>query len=159
MPSETVYIKTDLGRSEIDTRAMKLSPALRSILLVVDGQRNVTQLRGLAQRLHAPDDALDQLSRIGLIGRADGEVVPAPLPTADGEGSANRYRVLSGLMSEAVRAYLGLRGYFMQLKIERCASADELAALLPELTAAIAKAKGDAHAAQWQQGVREAALG
>ena len=26
-------------------------------------------------------------------------------------------------MSEAVRAHLGLRGYFMQLKIERCTDA------------------------------------
>ncbi len=69
---------------------------------------------------------------------------------------AERYRVLSGLMSEAVREHLGLRGYFLQLKIERCSDAGELSALLPELTAAIAKSKGVPSAQQWERGVRAA---
>ena len=36
--------------------------------------------------------------------------------------TANRYSVLYTLRSDAVREHLGLRGYFMQLKIERCAT-------------------------------------
>ncbi|QCW25441.1 hypothetical protein FE772_06945 [Lysobacter enzymogenes] len=51
-------------------------------------------------------------------------------------------------MSEAVREHLGLRGYFLQLKIERCANSDELAALLPELSAALAKVRKDDVAAR-----------
>ncbi len=152
MLADEVYVKTDAGRDEIETRARKLSPALRSTLLVVDGRRTIAQLLGLAGGLHAPPDALAQLSELGLI---------APLAQTMSAGAASsdiadRYRMLSGLMSEAVRQHLGLRGYFMQLKIERCADTDELSALLPELTAAIAKAKGLPSASQWEQGVRAA---
>lgn len=157
MDNRQVYTKTDLGRSEIDTRAMKLSPSLRSILLVVDGQRNDAQLRALGGRLHAPADAIDQLLRIGLIGSVTAGVGP-DAPVAEVSDIGTRYRTLSGLMSEAVREHLGLRGYFMQLKIERCADAAELAALLPDLRGAVAKAKGVPYASQWEQGVREAAV-
>jgi len=156
MRTEEVYAKTDAGRDEIETRARKLPPALRSILLVVDGRRNIGQLLGLAGGLHAPPDALAQLAELGLIAPLAQIAVagtPHAMPSSD---LADRYRLLSGLMSEAVRQHLGLRGYFMQLKIERCADTDELSALLPELAAAIAKAKGVPSASQWEQGVRAA---
>ncbi|MCL1634333.1 hypothetical protein M2650_06755 [Luteimonas sp. SX5] len=154
MRADEVYAKTDAGRDEIETRARKLAPALRSTLLVVDGRRTIAQLLGLASGLHAPPDALAQLAELGLIAPV-GQIAPgaAPLPQSD---VADRYRLLSGLMSEAVRQHLGLRGYFMQLKIERCADTDELSALLPELTAAIAKSKGEPSASQWERGVRAA---
>lgn len=159
MNNQRIYGKTDLGRSEIETRAMKLSSPLRSFLLVVDGSRSAVQLRELGKRLHAPGDALEQLLQKGLIGApAAGVDSGATAVTAEGADIANRYRTLNGLMTEAVREHLGLRGYFMQLKIERCADAVELATLLPGLSAAVAKAKGATYASQWEQGVREAAL-
>lgn len=156
MRADEVYAKTEAGRDEIQTRARKLPPALRSTLLVVDGRRTIAQLLGLASGLHAPPDALAQLAELGLIApltQTAAAGVSPPLPQSD---SAERFLLLSGLMSEAVRQHLGLRGYFMQLKIERCADTDELSALLPELTAAIAKAKGASLASQWEQGVRAA---
>lgn len=155
MLADEVYVKTDAGRDEIETRARKLPPALRSTLLVVDGRRNIGQLLGLVSGLHAPPDALAQLSELGLIAPLAQTMSPGEASYASSD-IADRYRVLSGLMSEAVRQHLGLRGYFMQLKIERCADTDELSALLPELTAAIAKAKGVPSATQWEQGVRAA---
>lgn len=156
MRSDEVYAKTEAGRDEIQTRARKLPPALRSTLLVVDGRRTIAQLLGLASGLHAPPDALAQLAELGLIAplaQMASAGAPQLSPQSD---SAERFLLLSGLMSEAVRQHLGLRGYFMQLKIERCADTDELSALLPELTAAIAKAKGAQSATQWEQGVRAA---
>ncbi len=159
MRVDEVYAKTDAGRDEIETRARKLTPALRSTLLVVDGRRTIAQLLGLASGLHAPPDALAQLAELGLIAPLAQTAAPgtAPLsPLSPHSDIADRYRLLSGLMSEAVRQHLGLRGYFMQLKIERCADTDELSALLPELTAAIAKSKGEPSASQWEQGVRAA---
>ena len=54
-------------------------------------------------------------------------------------------------MSEAVRAHLGLRGYFLQLKVERCTDIASLQALLPELRAAVAKAKGESFASDWER--------
>lgn len=154
MGEATVYAKTGAGRDEIETRARKLSPVLRSLLLVVDGRRDGGALSRLAAGLHAPHDAMEQLLAQGLIEPAGAGAVQV---IEDAPAVAQRYRLLSGLMSEAARQHLGLRGYLMQLRIERCASVEDLQALLPDLQAAVAKAKGSVLARQWSEAVQAAA--
>ncbi len=157
MMSGAIYLKTGAGRSEIDTRARKLSPALRLVLLLVDGRRTGPELVRLAADLHAPGDALDSLMKLGLIEAAGTLADTGAAPYAEPQAAkAERFRLLYGLMSESVNQYLGLRGYFMQLKIERCADADALATLLPQLSDAIAKAKDETVRGQWERGVRHA---
>ncbi|MEI2428713.1 hypothetical protein RDV84_00060 [Lysobacter yananisis] len=163
MRDSDVPVKTNEGRDEIEHRTRKLPPMLRSILLIVDGERSARHLRELAVSLHGPADALEQLEQLGLI--ASSAAVAASLaatprapaaasragaaaPTPAASASPQRYQALYALMSEAVREHLGLRGYFLQLKIERCANSDELAALLPELSAALAKVRKDEVAAR-----------
>jgi hypothetical protein len=150
MSNAAHYVKTEAGRNEIKTRAKKLTAGLRSLLLVVDGQRNDPQLEQVIAGLHAPPDALQQLAALGLIERpgVGAAAAPAPAPLAE---TANRYGVLYALMSDAVAEHLGLRGYFTQLKIERCADAAELVRLLPDMRAALAKAKGEPFADEWSQ--------
>lgn len=145
--------KTDAGRAEIANRSQKLAPALRSILLLVDGRRDAGTLRKLGAGLHAPADALDQLLALRLIGSdaAAGGVAGGVAANSD---VALRYSTLSGLMSEAVREHLGLRGFFVQLRIERCNDVAELEALLPDLAEAIAKPRGRDFAREWERGVR-----
>ncbi len=63
-----------------------------------------------------------------------------------------RYSMLSGLMSEAVRQHLGLRGFFMQLKIERCADVAELSVLLSDVAEAVAKVRTRDYALHWEKG-------
>ncbi|HST44774.1 MAG TPA: hypothetical protein VLK29_06060 [Luteimonas sp.] len=138
--------KTERGREEMRSRALKLAPALRSTLLLVDGARSVAQLRQLAVGLHAPGTALEQLAALGLIANPADASTPAAAPAVE---TPSRFRVLSELCSEAVRQHLGLRGYFMQLRIERCPGEDEIVALLPHMRDAIGKAKGPATAAEW----------
>jgi hypothetical protein len=160
MPHERedcIYSKTDAGRAEIQTRARKLSPALRSILLLVDGQRDATTLRRTAAGLRAPPDALEQLMALGLIRN-----VHAFADVAIARPSSvisQRFRTVSGLMSAAVREHLGLLGFFMQLKIERCSDMTELEALLPDVGEAVAKARGFDCARQWERDVRVALAG
>lgn len=157
MRDSDVPVKTNEGRDEIEHRTRKLPPMLRSILLIVDGERSARHLRELAVSLHGPADALEQLEQMGLIASSAAVAAslaaqaPARAPaseTAPLSAPAQRYQALYSLMSEAVRDHLGLRGYFLQLKIERCTSSDELAALLPELSAALAKVRKDDVAAQ-----------
>ncbi|MEI2454213.1 hypothetical protein ABU614_12510 [Lysobacter firmicutimachus] len=164
MRESDVPVKTQAGRDEIQNRTRKLAPVLRSILLIVDGDRSARHLRGLIASLHGPDDALEQLEAMGLIassaavaatqfahsptpGVAFAAAVPAPAPLSVAD-AAQRYQTLYGLMTEAVREHLGLRGYFLQLKIERCGNSDELAELLPDLSAALAKVRKDDIAAE-----------
>lgn len=176
------YAKTEAGRQEIADRARRLPAQLRSILLVVDGQKDDGTLQQIVAGVHAPDDALAQLQQMGLIRRGGDASLPASSSTSTSTSTssaplaasaatvtdaiqaladradapvsreaAQRYSRLYDAMSEAVRQYLGLKGYFMQLKIERCSDAAALEALLPDLAAAIAKVKSPALAARWLQ--------
>ena len=152
MRDEEVPNKTEAGRDEIQQRSRRLPNTLRSILLLVDGQRTVVQLRDVIAGLRAPDDALQQLVVMGLIGAAeptDISVSAAPPSEAD-----ERYDELYALMSEAVRKQLGLRGYLLQLKVARCDNTDELLALLPEITAALGKVRNFGFASEFDQRLR-----
>ena len=143
-----LYSKTAAGRAEIDSRAHKLSPALRSVLLLVDGRRDANALRALAAGVHAPADALEALTRMGLIA-AGPEWASAAVAT-----SARRVRKAGSLMVQAVQEHLGLLGFFMQKKIERCTDVTELEALLPDVGEAVARARGFDCARRWEKGVR-----
>ncbi|MEG2806049.1 hypothetical protein [Stenotrophomonas sp.] len=146
-----IHAKTAAGRQEIEDRARRLPPALRSILLMVDGQRDDDALTALLPGLRAPDDALAQLSQMGLIEIVGGAVAPpaARALTAGREQDPDLYKRLYDWMSESVRKHLGLKGYFMQLKIERCTDAGALEKLWPDMTAAVAKARSPALASRW----------
>jgi hypothetical protein len=153
------YCKTEAGKQEIQDRGRKLPASLRSLLLMVDGQRDQSQLHELMKGLHAPDDALEQLAAMGLVKRDE----PAPTVTASlvadqlaplpGEvklpADFGRYRSLYEIVSDTVRRHLGLKGYFMQLKVEKCADVDQLLALLPEIATALTKAKDHTFASEW----------
>lgn len=153
------YCKTDAGKQEIQDRGRKLPASMRSLLLMVDGQRDHVQLRELMAGLHAPDDALEQLVVMGLVKRSDSVGLPTESPALASAGPLpgevklpadfGRYRSLYEIVSDTVRRHLGLKGYFVQLKVEKCADASELLALLPEIATALTKAKGHTFATEW----------
>ena len=171
-----LYCKTDAGKQEIQDRGRKLPASLRSLLLMVDGQRDQAQLRDLMAGLRVPDDALEQLLVMGLVKR-DGPaappaapappVAPVALPSAaptlavlaaaagplPGEvqlpADFGRYRRLYEIVTDTVRRHMGLKGYFIQLKVEKCADVDALLALLPEIATALTKAKDHTFASEW----------
>ena len=179
MRDDEVPNKTDAGRDEITSRALKLPNGLRSILLMVDGQRTVAQLRGVMAGLKSPDDALQQLEALKLIAvpqslaaaaaatirdsaRPPTPAAPPPdynapavaAPAAPPSTGASGYSALYTLMSDTVREHLGLRGYFLQLKVERCTDVGELMALLPDFSTALGKARDSAFAAEMESRFR-----
>lgn len=153
-----LHAKTAAGRQEIDDRGRRLPAALRSILLMVDGQRDDDALRALMPGLRAPADTLEQLVAMGLIEVVGGSATPAVATafTAGREHDPALYQRLYDAMSEAVRRHLGLKGYFLQLKIERCTDAAALEKLWPELVAAMGKVRSPALAQRWLQETRAA---
>ena len=60
-----VYRKTEKGISEIETRANRLVPRLRSALIMIDGRRHGDELRKLI--LGQPDETLAVLLDQGYI--------------------------------------------------------------------------------------------
>ena len=158
-----LYYKTDAGKQEIQDRGRKLPASLRSLLLMIDGQRDQAQLRELMVGLRVPEDGLEQLVAMGLVQR-DGPMTSmpsAPPPPAVASGAVplpgevqlppdfGRYRRLYEILTDTVRRHIGLKGYFLQLKIEKCSDVDELLALLPEIATALTKAKDHTFASEW----------
>lgn len=147
-----LYFKTEAGKQEIQDRGRRLPASLRSLLLMVDGQRDQSQLRELMAGLHAPEDGLEQLVVLGLVKRNELPAPPqlAPLPGAvTMPAEFGRYRRLYEIVTDTVRRHLGLKGYFVQLKVEKCADVDSLLALLPEVATALTKAKDHTFASEW----------
>lgn len=155
MHDRAIPSKTAAGRDEIEKRSRKLSSGLRSILLLIDGQRSARDLKSVIAGVHAPADALEQLVELGLIAEAapaaTDTIEQAPPRTSE---AVNRYNMLYALMSDGIREHLGLRGYFVQLKVERSGTVDELLALLPDLSTAVTKAKGSQVGAEFEDRLR-----
>jgi hypothetical protein len=185
MRENEVPSKTDAGRDEIQNRTRKLPMGLRSILLMVDGQRSARELRGATAGLRGAEDALEQLRAMGLISvpmslaAAAAATIPVsvsvplesvPLESvpaaandaagpveAAGSGFAGAYAMLSARMSQTVREHLGMRGYFLQLKIDDCTEVAELLALLPELSSALGHVRDLGFANDVERRLREVA--
>lgn len=70
-----IYRKTAQGQAEIDTRTRRLSPRVRSALVMVDGRRSDDELHQLVAQL---DEALTELLEAGLI-----EAITTSFPAVD----------------------------------------------------------------------------
>lgn len=210
MQDSDIYTKTEAGREEIRTRALKLSMPMRAILLMVDGQRTVADLRTIIAGSKAPVDTLDALLAQGFIAGAreaipaasapvqaaamppsapasapvtrsappvtsvsaaaappvstqPGPIVQAATPDATSHGELGdpktRFDRLYTATNEIVRDFLPAhRRYFIQLKIERCNTAEELLEVLHDLRLALAKTRGDAFASDVVARLRSAAM-
>lgn len=155
----TVFIKTAAGRQEIEQRTRKLSAGVRSILLMIDGQRTLEELDDLIEALHAPPDTMAQLLVAGLAKPVESDASGSEASDAHETAhtlspAAQRYVLLYTLLSDSIRAHLGLKGYFLQLKVERAADADDLLQLLPLIRDALAKVKKVQFADRWMESAR-----
>jgi hypothetical protein len=146
----TIYRKTNKGLSEIETRANRLSPRLRSALIMVDGKKSDDDLRTLLAA-HT-DEALAQLVGQGFIEVAsvaaiDIRLPPLPAaapataasaastvaPTAPAVGPGPSGPPLEAIKREAVRQINDQIGPFAEtlaIRIERAKTAAELKPLL-----------------------------
>jgi hypothetical protein len=111
------YLKTDQGRAEVSARKLNLSPALRRVLILCDGERDIGSLLQIV-----PDStlqpALDQLCGLGLLAQQQ-----APAPAAFVEqpalSEADRFHQIVALAT-TMAADLGFTARVKaQLQIER----------------------------------------
>ncbi|MBC7499358.1 MAG: hypothetical protein H7315_02515 [Herminiimonas sp.] len=155
-----IFDKTDKGREEIATRKHHLSSKFRPLLVMTDGNHSAEYLLAKVAGLGIDQHALDELLKHGFIYLLDEEPAPAaervtaprrigpssvpvsgtPVPKlADGETQLN---ALSHFFNETIRNTIGLRGFALQLKVERANSIDEFRALRAPYLEAVFKAKG-----------------
>ena len=149
MDDTGIFRRTQAGQSALDARDRRLTPRLRALMLMAEG-KPVKEISGIAQALGAPTDALEQIFASGFFDLVAIEpaVAAEAVPQASvAVGAFERFRAASGLVREIAADTLGLRGFFFMLKVERCATLDELKGLLPELMRSVKKQKGDKNAA------------
>lgn len=151
----SIHIKTAKGAEEVTTRAHRLTPRQRSLLILVNGQRSDAELR---QALgDALDETLASLLQGGFVERsatATATATPAapaparapaaaPKPSSDDAALRQRKRQAANALIDVV----GPMGEALAMRMERAASTAELDALIETAVTTITNTRG-ARAAQ-----------
>lgn len=145
-PSE-IYAKTELGLQELNDRTLNLPITLRGLLVLVDGNRTIEEVLVNARELKLDQRALRALERGGLIAKR----IPPPPATQDeaaatpAQGSddeSERFTQAQQMLSDAINAHLGFRGYGLTMRLQKAANARDLHDLLPDFAKALVKRLG-----------------
>ncbi len=127
MPA-TLYRKTAAGQAEVGSKAHALPPRARSLLIMVDGKRSLSDLRAMLGP--AVDESIALLQREGLVEALASTVpqpVPVPAPAAAVVVDLDRLRREA---AHAVTDALGPMADAVALRIERAKDADQLRSAL-----------------------------
>lgn len=69
LQDDEIFIRSHLGRVEVQSPTSTVPRRLRTMLLLVDGRRTVADFRRSMTRYRNLDESLDMLSKMGLIER------------------------------------------------------------------------------------------
>ena len=155
-----IYQKTEKGQDEIRTRANHLDQRHRAVLLMVNGEKTCDDILVQLQPLGMTQAVFDELEGGGYIRphlassttvKAVSTDEPAPAPASASavpavpskEPAAEGYQRLYRFYTETISRYLGLRGYLLEMKVEKAGNVAELVALRDTLKAALSKTRGE----------------
>jgi hypothetical protein len=142
----TRYAKTDKGLEEIRSRGKSLRGRLRTMLILIDPSKTDAELRASAAQIGVEPEFLDTLLRDGYVAAVGAN------DTADTESTARvvtrdelaRFRAAKVFINETIVDALGVRAFLFTLKLERCSTRADLAALMPDYEKSIRKFRGEA---------------
>lgn len=167
--AQLVFDKTAKGQEEIATRKHGLPSRLRSLLVLIDGKTNVEGLVKKVAGLGLNEESIAELLEHEYIAphegamaaHAPGPAAPAvpvarsapPAPVAHAPDAAptaavlpegqTQFEALYHFYTTTIKSTLGLRGFAMQMKVERCANIDDFRILREAYVEAVQKSKGD----------------
>jgi len=155
-----LFRKTAKGQTEIETRAHRLAPRLRGLLILVDGKRDEVALAALVPAPQGAETLLAELVSQGFVEALPAAEAPPALPRpqpprpAPAPTPAAAPVVLGGddfatVRRSAVRALndeLGPAAETLAIRIERARSMAELRPLLVQAAQAVANMRGRAAA-------------
>ena len=160
-----IWVKTEEGRAEMQSRALVKERARRNLLLLIDGTKSEEMLLGSLTGVTADD--FQQLRKLELIAPAAGAVtmgspgrpaspdssrptVPQSLATAAASAFASPSDParFSAVLRQLIAAYLGLRGFTLTLAVDKAANAEELSEVVQRVLEQIRERKGEAVAAE-----------
>jgi hypothetical protein len=127
-----IYRKTAKGLAEIETRVYRLSPRLRSVLIMIDGKRTDADL---LQMLPQAADVLAALAQDDFISEyTRTSAAPTPPPAPERTVIRPPQPTFEAMRKDILRAFndrLGPAGEGMAVKLEKAKSETEFRALLP----------------------------
>ncbi|GEM_PF-1119572 len=142
--ADTVFVKTEVGRIELRSRGMALSPRLRSLLVMVDGHQTVKMMLDKLHGMGVDEGSLAELQRLGLIERqqahstvplqAAAAASPPPEHATEVALSAKSPELLRLLdvrnfYHRMIRETIGTRGFMLQIDVENATTLEECRAL------------------------------
>ena len=154
----SIYQKTEKGQDEIRTRANHLDQRHRAVLLMINGEKTCDDILVQLQPLGMTQAVFDELEDGGYIrphaaGATAAKAEPASAPTAaetapaqattSKEPAAEGYQRLYRFYTETISRYLGMRGYLLEMTVEKAGNVAELVALRDTLKAALTKTRGE----------------
>jgi len=172
--------RTASGHAELASRGHRLSQRHRTVLLLVDGQRSVDEIRALAAQAGAGMQCLDDLLTLGMVtwhgtAPADTTVTVAAdgdsslLPSSQSLQGESTWSVLEDnasapsdrpfaeareLLLRAVRQEAPVSGALTLMKLKRATSREALEGLLDEVEQRLRKPRRQIIAAQTMRHVR-----
>ncbi|OEZ54497.1 hypothetical protein [Duganella sp. HH105] len=153
----SIYDKTAKGREEIATRRDGLAPRLRSLLVLIDGRRTEEELlrnvAGLGLAIAAVHELLAgeyivlSTSYASMAEAPAEPPAPEPEPELPAATQVQQFQSVYQFYNQTIKSTIGLRGFTLQLKVEKASSVDELRQLRAPYLEAVQKAKGSDTAA------------
>lgn len=157
--------KTDKGREEIATRKYHLAARSRTLLVLIDGKHSMEEILKQISGLGLNEQNVNELLDNGFVHDVESTrkrlSIPAETPTnaepstdialpamhIPNAGSIlppgeNQFQALYNFYTSTIKNTIGLRGYGLQLKIERASSVDDFRNLRATYLEAVQKAKG-----------------
>ncbi|MEO5845427.1 MAG: hypothetical protein ABIQ33_11370 [Caldimonas sp.] len=150
-----IWVKTDAGRAEMQTRSLVKDRAQRNLLLVIDGKKPAERLLADMAGISAADFAT--LEGLGLIAQVAPPPPPPPKPAAESASggvdidvnidlNAFDYATLRAAIGRLISKELGMRGFAMSMILEESMTVEDLKDVAQRTLRMIAERKGIATA-------------
>lgn len=133
------YGRTAKGHEEIGQSKKSLPAKLRTVLFLIDADKDVREIQRQILLIGAPVDALTQLVNGGYVAPVTQFNAPIRAGAVSIEDQLAHFRIAKAFMNETVVDALGIRAFMFTLKLEKCATAQDLGTLLPDYAQALLK--------------------
>ncbi|WP_424195662.1 hypothetical protein ACMYR3_06510 [Ampullimonas aquatilis] len=163
----TLYQKTDKGREEIATRKHQIDSRLRPLLVTINGTANTNELLARFAGNGMDEECFFYLEAEGFIevlqpaetsavnppkaSKSAAQAIPSEaadepvkvIPATQQTSDVSSYEQITEYYSKTIKDQLGLKGVFLQIKVEKAMNIEQLAALRDDYYKAIYKSKGE----------------
>ena len=152
-----IWVKTDAGRAEMQSRALVKERARRNLLLLIDGSKSEEMLLANLAGISAQD--FQELRKLDLIAPAAGGVTVGNATRTSTADSARPtvpqalsapldYSQFTAALTQLISANLGLRGFTLTLAVDKASTIEELREVAQRVVEQIRERKGEAVAAE-----------